>query len=476
MLKLFFLFSLSFATALFAISDAALLKRANTSLASQNKSELFRSYNDFKNLYLRAIMEENDSLKINALKGIVQSGKKLHIDISTYEDELKSSNNIPYKKPKTTYKKPKPKPNKISKKAKKIKIQSTNKLKKISWEGDRLVITFSKTLRKHQVNYFKLYNAKKNEYKYIFDIEASMLTSAQTLTKANIESIKLAQFKPNIIRLVIKDDDVVKVRFARKNNKLSVLIVPSNKKPPAIKKPKKYKTKRESPSAYRGIKTIVIDPGHGGKDPGAVGYRHYREKVVVLAIGRYLRDYLKQRGYKVYMTRSDDRFIKLRNRTKYANRKKADLFISIHANAARKKKSKAQGIETYFLSPTRSGRAKKVAAMENQADLEDMNFYGKMTFLSTLNHRLMIQANKLALDIQQSTLLELRKHYKGVKDGGVREGPFWVLVGAAMPSVLIEVGFITHPKEAKRLANKNYEKHFAKGIADGIERYFLKNR
>ena len=469
MKKIFLIWFFSFAVTLYALSDTALLKRAKTTLASPSKSELFSSYNDFKNLYLRAIMNQNNSLKVQALQGIVESGNRLHIDVSTYQEELKNST-------KTTYKQPKSKPNKVSKKAKTITIQSTNKLKKIYWRGDRLVVRFRKKLKKHQVNYFKLYNGKTNEYRYIFDIEASLLSSAQTLSKLGIKSIKLAQFKPSILRLVIKNNSVVKVRYKIVANELSILIVPSKKPKTAVKKPKKYKTKRESPLYARGVKTIVIDPGHGGKDPGAVGYKKYREKVIVLNIGKYLKKYLQDRGYKVFMTRDNDRFIKLRNRTKYANRYKADLFISIHANAARKRKSKAQGIETYFLSPTRSSRAKKVAAMENQTDLEDMNFYGKITFLSTLNHHLMIQANKLALDIQQSSLLELRKHYKGVKDGGVREGPFWVLVGAAMPSVLIEVGFVTNPVEARRLVQKNYQKHFAKGIADGIDRYFLKNR
>jgi N-acetylmuramoyl-L-alanine amidase len=93
-----------------------------------------------------------------------------------------------------------------------------------------------------------------------------------------------------------------------------------------------------------------------------------------------------------------------------------------------------------------------------------------------LNNHKIVASNKLAIDLQQGVLAELRKYYKGVKDGGVREGPFWVLVGAQMPAVLIEVGFITHPIEAKRLVNKLYQKRFAKGIADGIERYFIKNR
>jgi len=224
-------------------------------------------------------------------------------------------------------------------------------------------------------------------------------------------------------------------------------------------------------------KVIVIDAGHGGKDPGAVGYKRYREKVVVYKISQELKNILKSRGYKVYMTRDKDRFVKLSKRTKYANKKHADIFVSIHANAVPKRHAKkTHGIECYFLSPSRSARAKKIAAKENSADLSDMNMYGKSSYLNLVNHHNIVASNKLAIDLQRGMLGALNKKYKNVKDAGVREGPFWVLVGAQMPSVLIEVGFITHPTEAKRLVSDNYRKTMARGMADGIERYFAKKR
>jgi len=462
MTRLFLIFfTLLISINLYAISDSVLLKRANANLYSKNKSDVFRSYNDFKSLYLRAVMNENQSLKIKALKGIVNSGNKLHIDVSVYQKELR-------KIPKTKYNKPTPKPNKKSKKLKKVKLKSVNKLKSLYWKGDRLYLVFDKKLKNSAVNYFKLYDAKTNTYKYVFDIHAK-ITKSKHISKRGIESIKIAQYTPYLVRVVFKNKSVLKVRFKLSKNKLIINVKP-------LKKSSYKATKKVTKPTYKPFKPnkiIVIDAGHGGKDPGAIGYRRYREKVIVLDIAKFLRNELKRRGYKVYMTRSSDKFIKLSNRTKYANRKKADLFISIHANAARSKK--AYGIETYFLSPTRSSRAKKVAAMENKTSMEDMNYYGKMSFLTTLNHHLMIQANKLAIDIQRNVLANLRKKYKNVKDGGVREGPFWVLVGAQMPSVLIEVGFVTNPKEAKRLVNINYQKRFAKGIADGIDSYFIKN-
>ncbi len=469
------LFLLLFSVSLFALSDSALLNRAAKELTSKNKSDIFRAYNDYKTLYLRAIMNQNEALKIKALRGIVNSGNRLHIDVSAYQKELLSSS-------KHTYKKPKPKANKPSKQIKKVKLKASNKLRLVYWKNGRLILRFSHKLKRHQVNYFKLYDAKKNEYKYIFDIEAS-LNRSQNLVKPGISSIKLAQFKPNILRLVFKNDSVVKVRFKISGNELVVNAQPTKRVQTAKKTHQKKKnlhksvsSKVTSPSYKRNSKqkTIVIDAGHGGKDPGASGYRRYKEKHVVLGIAKYLRDYLKQRGYRVYMTRSGDYFIKLRKRTKFANKKKADLFISIHANASKNKRAK--GIETYFLSPSRSSRAEKVAAMENKADIDDMNYYGKQSFLSFMNNHKIIASNKLAIDLQQGILLEVRKFYKGVVDGGVREGPFWVLVGAQMPAVLIEVGFITNLTEAKRLVSKSYQKRIAKGIADGVERYFIKNR
>ena len=195
--------------------------------------------------------------------------------------------------------------------------------------------------------------------------------------------------------------------------------------------------------------------------------------MVVIGIAKRVKKILKARGYTVYMTRDDDTFVKLSQRTKFANRKGADIFISIHANAVGKKDAdKVHGIECYFLSKSRTSRAKKVAAKENSSDMSDMNFYGKESFLNTLSSHNIVASNKLAIDLQRSILGTLKSHYKNIYDAGVREGPFWVLVGAQMPSVLVEVGFITHPMEAKRLVNQRYQQRLANGLANGVERYF----
>ena len=220
-------------------------------------------------------------------------------------------------------------------------------------------------------------------------------------------------------------------------------------------------------------KVIVLDAGHGGDDPGAIN-GSLKEKNIVLSIAQKAGKELQGRGYKVYYTRSKDKFINLRDRTKYANDKAADLFISIHANAAPSKTKAAtmRGIETFFLSPARSERSKNAAALENKSDIEEMNYFSKQTFLNFLNREKIIASNKLAIDVQREVLAQAKSVSSKASDGGIREAPFWVLVGALMPAVLLEVGYITHPSEGNLINNSKYQDALANGLADGIDVYF----
>ncbi|MCF6331559.1 MAG: N-acetylmuramoyl-L-alanine amidase [Sulfurimonas sp.] len=462
MLRTFFILVV-FSISLFSLDNSEILKRANSYMKTGSKSDQFLAYNDYKNLYLRSIMSLDEKLRKDSLKGIVKSGIALHIDISQYQEELSNL------KIKTTYNNPASKPLKKSGGAKNIVLKSSHKLKSINWlNKDKIVLKFDKKLQKNQINYFTLYDEKNKKYRYIFDIHASMLTKSQTLRKDGVKRIRIAQYKPNTLRFVIENSKKLKIKFNKNSNSLTIHI---------ITKITKTKAVNHVQIGLNRDKIIVIDAGHGGKDPGAVGYRKYREKIVVLKIAKHLESFLTTRGYKVYMTRDKDKYIELSNRTAFANKKKADLFISIHANAVGKKNAhKVHGIECYFLSPSRSKRAERVAAKENSAYVSEMNMYGKQNFLKFLNHAKTTASHKLAIDLQRGMLGSLNKHYKGVKDGGVREGPFWVLVGAQMPAVLVEVGFLTHPIEAKRLVNDNYRKTIAKGMANGIDRYFRNNR
>lgn len=223
-------------------------------------------------------------------------------------------------------------------------------------------------------------------------------------------------------------------------------------------------------------KKIVLDAGHGGKDCGAMSANLVCEKDIVLEVVKFLHKELKKRGYSVLLTRDKDIYIDLVGRTELANKKGADLFISVHANSIPKHStSNAHGIETYFLSTARSERARKVAEQENKDDVNLMDYFSKSLLLNSLNTQRLIVSNKLAIDVQYGMLQSVRKNYPDVVDGGVREGPFWVLAGALMPSILIEIGYNSHAIESKRIQSKPYQKILAKGIADGIDSFFSKN-
>jgi len=227
----------------------------------------------------------------------------------------------------------------------------------------------------------------------------------------------------------------------------------------------------------RSNRLVVIDAGHGGHDCGAqCGGK--QEKDAVLQIVKALQKEFKSEGYRVYMTRGSDRFLTLGQRTRIADKKDADVFISIHANAIADKSrfSQVEGIETYFLQKTRDARSQRIAARENSAVLQGADRLSKNVIIdSVLNGPKIVESNKLAIDVQRSIVKRVKRKYPDAIDGGVRPAPFYVLVGASRPSILVEVGYITNPKERKRLFDEDYQERIAEGIVEGVNRY-LDNR
>lgn len=218
-----------------------------------------------------------------------------------------------------------------------------------------------------------------------------------------------------------------------------------------------------------GIHLIVVDAGHGGKDPGAIGPHKTYEKNVTLAMAKALAKKLRQQmKVKVLLTRSDDRYLALRERTKYANQVGADLFISLHANASAN--SKAYGIETYFLNLSKNNQAADVAARENGTTLQEVGNLEAILFDLMANAKIN-ESSRLAAKVQQSLVAGLHSHYSRIKDHGVKQGPFYVLLGATMPSVLIESGFISNPREEKRLTSSAYQQRVAAAIVKGVMKY-----
>ncbi len=236
---------------------------------------------------------------------------------------------------------------------------------------------------------------------------------------------------------------------------------------------RKTLTRREMNLAQRfhhRLGRIVLDPGHGGKDPGAVGLSGLREKRVTLDLALRTRRVLRRilPGNRVYLTRTTDRYISLPTRTAFANEYDADIFVSIHANSAHSRH--IHGIETYFLSEASSGRALRLAARENGTTLARMSDLQKI--LNDLGLRSKVtESQQLALQVQQAMLSRLKPSYGGARNSGVKRGPFYVLLGAQMPSILVEVAFISNRREARRMSSPKYRQALAEGIARGIMRF-----
>ncbi|NOR55285.1 MAG: N-acetylmuramoyl-L-alanine amidase [Sulfurovum sp.] len=227
------------------------------------------------------------------------------------------------------------------------------------------------------------------------------------------------------------------------------------------------------PGVDRSDLVVVIDAGHGGDDSGATAGNRY-EKDLVLQITKKLYKEFRSQGFDVYLTRGSDKFLKLGQRTRMADKKEAKVFISIHANAiANKSKfSQVEGVETYFLQKTRDARSQRIAARENASVLQGTDTLSKNVIIdAVLNGPKIIESHKLAIDVQRNMVKNLKSSYSGVKDGGVRPAPFYILVGASRPSILVEVGYITNPKERERLFTSNYQEKIVDGIVTGVGNY-----
>jgi N-acetylmuramoyl-L-alanine amidase len=217
------------------------------------------------------------------------------------------------------------------------------------------------------------------------------------------------------------------------------------------------------------VKKIVIDPGHGGKDPGCFLNNHVEEKNVALNLAKILAKKLEGRlGIEAVLTRNTDVFLPLEKRTAFANMQKADLFLSLHVNAH--KDADVSGIETYFLNMATDERAVMVAARENATSEKNISDLQKILNDLMLNTKIS-ESSKLAHDIQKGMMEQVGKKYDNEKDLGVKQAPFYVLIGADMPAVLVETGFLTNPSERKRLQSRKYLESIADGIVSGIEAY-----
>lgn len=277
-----------------------------------------------------------------------------------------------------------------------------------------------------------------------------------------LRSIRAGQFDVNTVRIVLDLDRIESYNIFPLDDPFRLIIDVNG-------------GRKESVTTKR---VVVIDPGHGGHDPGAIGPTGLKEKDVVLDIALKLRDILsRDSSLQVYLTRDRDIFIPLEERTAIARKREADLFVSIHANASPNRA--ARGVETYLLNWTNDEEAIRVAARENYISMKRMK--EKMAAYRNDVERILNDLSrdykreeslKLAHLVQNSIISEIGKEKRKIINLGVKQALFYVLVGASMPSILAEVSFISNPEEERLLSREDYRATIANSIASGIRRYF----
>lgn len=322
---------------------------------------------------------------------------------------------------------------------------------------------------------------------YIDLLDAKLGKNMERIVPINDDLLKDAragQYTDETVRVVVDIKTFSKYKIFPLRNPFRIVIdvwgTPETLPEPSKKtggtvKPKNEKLEPGSLARQLalGVSRIVIDPGHGGKDFGAPGYaKGVHEKHIVLEIGKRLAKMIQNElGCQVYLTRSDDRYLTLEERTAIANTKEADLFISLHTNASTNKE--AFGIETYYLNLATDEESIRVAAMENATSRK--NISDLQAILNDLMQNAKInESARLAAFVQSSLTGHLGKHYDMIKDKGVKQAPFYVLLGAQMPSVLVETSFISNPRECERLMNPKYQEQLCRAIINGIRQY-IKN-
>ncbi len=312
-----------------------------------------------------------------------------------------------------------------------------------------------------------------------------------TIGDGLLKGARVGQYKADVVRVVLDTENikdykvfplsdparlVIDVRGERPTEitrlEPTISAVPERVVVPKLEEKSAVVEKKSKPAkkpSISKIRRIVVDPGHGGHDSGAVGPNGIMEKDVVLAIGLKLRDLFKEElGVDVVMTRSTDVFIPLEERTAIANKVGADLFLSVHANAALNRS--ACGIETYYLNLAKTDKVAQLAAKENGTSLEKVSVLQAILFDLMANYKLNDSAH-LADEVQKSLFKKIKVKHADVKNLGVKQGPFYVLVGAGMPSILVETAFLSNAQEESRLKDPTYQEMTAIGIFEGVRNY-----
>lgn len=295
--------------------------------------------------------------------------------------------------------------------------------------------------------------------------------------------VRAAQYQTHSVRVVVDIKSFKTYKIFSLQNPFRIVIdvwgVKTASKridrPPLAKNGGKLKKGALSQQLALGVSRIIIDPGHGGRDFGAPGYyKGIYEKKIVLAIAKKLAQKIRKKlNIEVLFTRDRDRYLGLEERTAIANTKNADLFISIHTNASRDRR--AYGLETYYLNLATDDDAVLVAARENATSTKNISDLQKILF-DLMHNAKVNESSRLAAYVQEAMVEHMKPRYRRIKNKGVKQAPFYVLLGAQMPAILIETSFVSNSRECKRLMSATYQDHIADAIVIGLKRYIQQMR
>ena len=232
--------------------------------------------------------------------------------------------------------------------------------------------------------------------------------------------------------------------------------------------PREESVEPRLPAGMRSVEIVVIDAGHGGRDPGAIGVGGLREKDVTLKLARAIEPHLEKRGFRVVQTRDSDRHLGLEERTAIAEAARGDVFLSLHLNSAPRRS--VHGVETYYLDENNDRHSLTVAARENGIDRADVNPLQRVLARLRVSE-VSLHSQRLAKSVQREIVRGMPRKFRPIQDLGVKKGPFYVLFLSSMPAALVEVGFLTNRAEARRLRDQAYLEAMAEQIAVGLERY-----
>lgn len=340
-----------------------------------------------------------------------------------------------------------------------------NYLRQTSLKNNQLNLVFKYEVE--ELKYFKIQG--KGVVKHVYDIQNAALPSTQNISQYKVKGIKafrIGQFNKKVLRVVIESSAWMKGEYEINNRKLSIFL-PTFKKAKSVAK-KNVLKKTYGYNSERKHKTIILDAGHGGRDVGASS-KIVREKDLTLSMTLKLKKILQKMGYKVLLTRDRDKFMNLKQRTDYAYKKDASIFVSIHANAAPRKRTKGvryEGLEVFYLSLKNSKRIRNKRAIYRGRVVYSKSSYRKMVSAWKFS-----QSRKLAKVIHKNILTHVRPKYT-IYDKGIKRKDFWVLLATKIPSILIETGYLTNKDEVKKLKSKEYQTILMEGVANGINRYY----